>query len=153
MHIHRYKWRHYFIVRSHQKPSRKVDACCISRMYVTAFTDGHVEVTYISVHTAHELGTSELPHLPLPKGVKEEVALKISMGIPSERIMEGIYSTADVCICIYNYTSSILVVDIDTDNILNHCCRYKGRYRQPYQKRVIRTVCSSKTLHNKTRYY
>ena len=67
------KWRHYFIccrdgksrmntqprqtskVRSHQKPSRKVDACCISRMYVTAFTDGHVEVKYISAHTAHEL--------------------------------------------------------------------------------------------------
>ena len=87
-------------VRSHQKPSRKVDACCISRMYVTAFTDGHVEVKYISAHTAHELGTSELPHLPLPKGVKEEVALQISMGIPSERIMEGIYNTADVCTCI-----------------------------------------------------
>ena len=69
-------------------------------MYATAFTDGHVEVKYISAHTAHELGTSELPHLPLPKGVKEEVALKISMGIPSEQIMEGIYSTADVCTCI-----------------------------------------------------
>ena len=56
-------------------------------MYVTEFIDGHVEVKYISAHTAHELGTSELPHLPLPKGVKEE---KISIGIPSERIMEGI---------------------------------------------------------------
>ena len=77
-------------VRPHQKPSRKLDACCISRMYVTEFTDGHVEVKYISAHTAHELGTLELPHLPLPKGVKEEVALKISMGIPAERIMEGI---------------------------------------------------------------
>ena len=112
-------------------------------MYVTASTNGHVEVKYISAHTAHELGTSELPHLPLPKGVKEEVALKISTGIPSERIMEGIYSTADMYahVHVYNYTSSILVVDIDTDNILNHCCR---RYRQPYQKRGIRTVCSSK---------
>ena len=58
-------------------------------MYVTEFHDGHVEVKYISAHTAHELGTSELPHLPVPKSVKEEIAMKISMGIPSERILEG----------------------------------------------------------------
>ena len=95
-------------VRPHQKTSRKLDACCISRMYVTEFTDGHIEVKYISAHTAHELGTSELPHLPLPKGVKEEVALKISMGIPSERIMEGIYICMYSTVCIY--TSTIHVV-------------------------------------------
>ena len=56
-------------------------------MYVTEFHDGHVEVKYISAHTALELGTSELPHLPVPKSVKEEIAMKISMGIPSERIL------------------------------------------------------------------
>ena len=78
--------------RPHQKPSRKVEACCISRMYVTEYKDGHVEVKYISAHTAHELGTCELRHLPLPRSVKEEIAIKISMGIPSERIMEGQYT-------------------------------------------------------------
>ena len=60
-------------------------------MYVTEYKDGHVDVKYISAHTGHELGTSELCHLPLPKSVKEEIAMKISMGIPPERIIEGYY--------------------------------------------------------------
>lgn len=58
-------------------------------MYATEFKDGHVEVKYISAHTGHELGMPELPHLPLPNSVKEEIAVKINMGIPPERIMEG----------------------------------------------------------------
>ena len=100
MHTHTdMKCRHYFICcrdgksrtntqkrqteknRPYQKPSRKLNACCISRMYATEFNDGHVEVKYISAHTAHELGVPELPNLPLPKSVKEEIAVKISMGI------------------------------------------------------------------------
>ena len=75
-------------VHSHQKPSRKVEGCCISRMYDTEFHDGHVEVKCISAHTSHELGTTELPYLPLPKGTKEEIAIKLTMGI-SEKIMDG----------------------------------------------------------------
>ena len=59
-------------------------------MYVTGFIDGHVELKCISAHTAHEHCTSEFPHLPWPIGVKEEIAMKTSIGIPSERIMEGI---------------------------------------------------------------
>ena len=58
-------------------------------MYVDEYADSHVEVTYISAHTNHELGASELPHLPLPESVKEEVATKVSRGIPPEIIQRG----------------------------------------------------------------
>ena len=33
-----------------------------------------VEVTYISAHTGHELGTSELQFLPLPESTKPDIA-------------------------------------------------------------------------------
>ena len=68
----------------HQRPTRKLNATCISRMYVDEFVD-HVEVKYITAHNGHELGVCELPFLPLPPSVKESVAIKISQGIPSER--------------------------------------------------------------------
>ena len=77
------KARHYFIccqsgshlinkdkrktkeVHPHQKESRKLDSTCISRLYyVDKHGDGHVSVEYIWAHT-HELGPSELKHLPL----------------------------------------------------------------------------------------
>ncbi len=55
--------------RPHQKPTRKLNALCLSRMYVDEFNDNHVEVMYISAHTNHQLGPIEIPVLPLPKGV------------------------------------------------------------------------------------
>lgn len=58
-------------------------------MYVNEYIDGHVEVTYITAHTNHELGATELPHLPLPDSTKKEIALKVSKGIPPERIQDG----------------------------------------------------------------
>ena len=58
-------------------------------MYVNRFIDNHVEVTYVSAHTGHELGTCELPFLPISQSVKEAVAIKLSQGIPTERIMDG----------------------------------------------------------------
>lgn len=58
-------------------------------MYVTEYKDGKVIVEFISAHSGHDLGVTELPHLPLPKGTKKEVAMKLSLGIPPERIMEG----------------------------------------------------------------
>ena len=61
-------------------------------MYVTEYLDGKVEVKYISAHSNHDLGNTELPHLSLPKGVKEEIAIKLSLGIPPERIMDGKYN-------------------------------------------------------------
>lgn len=100
------KTRHYFIccrsgkhrinkcprktkcLRPHQKESRKLDSTCISQLYVDEHGDGHVSVTYISAHT-HELGSSELKHLPLPDSTKQEVSMKISLGVPTERILEG----------------------------------------------------------------
>lgn len=100
------KTRHYFVccrsgkhrinkhqrktkeVRPHQKESRKLDSTCISRLYVDEYGDGHISVTYISAHT-HELGPGELKHLPLPQSTKQEVAMKISLGVPTERILDG----------------------------------------------------------------
>ena len=75
-------------VRPHQKESRKLNSTCISRMYVDEHGDGHVSVNYISVHT-HDLGPQELKHMPLPESTKEEVTMKISLGVPPERILEG----------------------------------------------------------------
>ena len=62
-------------------------------MYITEFCDHHVEVTYISAHMGHELGTSELRFLPLPGSTKQVVSQKISLGIPTERILDGIIFT------------------------------------------------------------
>ena len=59
-------------------------------MYVNEYHDNHVEVDYVSAHTNHELGAKEMPYLPLPSSVKEEVAEKVNIGIPSQRIIQGI---------------------------------------------------------------
>ena len=58
-------------------------------MYVNNFHDGHVEVEYIPAHTNHTLGQDELKHLPLPISTKEEVAMKLSFGVPPTRILNG----------------------------------------------------------------
>ena len=75
--------------RPTQKPSRKINQHCLSRMYVDEYRDGHVEVMYLTAHSGHELGSNQLPYLPLPISTKENVALKISQGIPPERIIDG----------------------------------------------------------------
>ena len=75
--------------RPTQKPSRKVNQHCLSRMYVHECRDGHVEVMYLTTHSGHELGSNQLPYLPLPISTKENVALKISQGIPPGRIIDG----------------------------------------------------------------
>ncbi len=43
---------------------------------------------YISAHTDHDLGPQELK-IPLPKGTKDQVAKKISAGVPPDRILQG----------------------------------------------------------------
>ena len=75
--------------RPHQKPTRKLDGVCIFRMYVTKFKSGNIEVKYISAHSNHTIGPSEDAFLPLPTSTKEEIAMKISLGISIERIMDG----------------------------------------------------------------
>ena len=40
-------------------------------------------------HTNHQPGPHEDMYLPLPKSIREEIAIKLSSGIPAERIMEG----------------------------------------------------------------
>jgi len=70
--------------RVYQKESRKINATCLSRMYVNNFEDGHVEVEYISTHTSHNLN---IKYLPLPTSTKEEVAMKLSLGVNPNRTM------------------------------------------------------------------
>lgn len=77
--------------RPHQKDTKKLNDTCISRMYVDYYGDGRVTVMYITAHTNHQPGSCEDAYLPLPKSVHEEIAIKLSSGIPSERIMEGTY--------------------------------------------------------------
>ena len=89
--------------RPTQKPSRKVNQHCLSRMYVDEYEDGHVEVTYLTAHSGHELGSNQLLYLPLPNSTKETVALKISQGIPPGRIIDG----NSVIILIHNYFCSL----------------------------------------------
>ena len=60
-------------------------------MYVDELKNGHIAVKYISAHTGHDLGPHELKHLPLPESTKQEVSMKISLGIPPERILQGMY--------------------------------------------------------------
>lgn len=78
--------------RPHQKESRKLNSICISRMYVDKLKNDQVRVEYVSAHTGHDLGPQELKYLPLPESTKQEVTMKISMGIPPERILKGIAS-------------------------------------------------------------
>lgn len=75
--------------RLHQKASCKLNQHCLSRMYVNQYHDGSIEVQYIPAHTGHALGIDQLPALPLPKSVKNDVAHKLSKGIPTKRIIDG----------------------------------------------------------------
>lgn len=85
--------------RLNQKESRKLNFACISRMYTDEYRDGKVLVKYISAHTGHDLGPQELKCLPLPLSTKEEVARKISIGVPPNRILQGqsCYIPANKC--------------------------------------------------------
>ena len=58
-------------------------------MYTDEYESGAVCVKYISAHTGHDLGSQELKNLSLPGSTKEYVALKISSGVPPERILQG----------------------------------------------------------------
>ena len=51
--------------------------------------NGQITVRYVSAHTGHDLGPQELKHLPLPESTKQEVSTKITLGIPPERILQG----------------------------------------------------------------
>lgn len=75
--------------RFHQKLSRKLNATCLSRMYVDELGDGTVSVKYIPMHTGHNPCPKEYPFLPLPFSVRETVSLELSKGIPAKRILQG----------------------------------------------------------------
>ncbi|XP_065920282.1 uncharacterized protein [Dysidea avara] len=75
--------------RPHQKDSKKLNDTCISRIYADYYNDDHVTATHVTAHTNHTPGPHEDTYLPLPKNIKFAVAVKLSHGIPAERIMEG----------------------------------------------------------------
>ncbi len=68
-------------------------------MYVDKYHDGNIEVLYIPAHTGHDLGIDQLPALPLPKSVKNDVPHKLAKGIPATKIIEGM--------CIYKIRFNI----------------------------------------------
>ena len=76
--------------RPHQKPTRKIGVHCISRMHVDEMVNGKYMVKFISSHTGHDIGHSELPYIPLRSSTKDKIALKLSKGVACERIVEGI---------------------------------------------------------------
>ena len=61
-----------------KKKARKQCYTCLSQMYVNKFEDGHVEVEYISTHTSHTLS---IKYPPLQIRTKEEVAMKLSLSV------------------------------------------------------------------------
>jgi len=63
-------------------------------MYVDYCQDGHVTITHITAHTNHTPRHDEDKYLPIPKSMLEENAIKVSNGIPTERIMDGEFSCA-----------------------------------------------------------
>ena len=73
----------------HQKDTRKMNDICISRMYIDYHEDCQVMVMHVTAHTNNQPGPREDMYLPLPKSTWEEIAIKLSNGIPTERIMEG----------------------------------------------------------------
>ena len=72
-----------------KRQSRKIDAVCVSRMYATRHRSGVVSVKYVSSHTNHDLSLTQAKFLPLPKDVKDGIAIKLSLGIPIDRILDG----------------------------------------------------------------
>ena len=81
-----------------KRESRKINAVCISRMYVTLQSNGIVRVEYISSHTNHDLSLSQVKFLPLPKDTKDSIAIKLNLGIPIDRILDGMLK-ACTCTC------------------------------------------------------
>lgn len=78
------------LTRKHKQSRKLEDSYCLARMTATENIDtGKVSVSYISVHTNHELNVSELKYVPLPSSVRKEVEEKTALGIPIERITDG----------------------------------------------------------------
>ena len=75
--------------RHHQKSSRKLNATCLSRLYVDELVDKSVTLTYIPAHTGHKPSPEEHKFLPLPQSIRERVSLQLSQGIPAKRILQG----------------------------------------------------------------
>ena len=53
-------------------------------MYVTKFNSGKYEVKYTSADSNHTLDQSEAGFSPLPSSTKEEIVVKLSLGISIE---------------------------------------------------------------------
>ena len=85
--------------------SRKIEAVCISRMYATLHRDETVTVKYVSTHTNHDLSLAQLKFIPLPKDTKDSIAMKLNLGIPIARILDGKFYTTQVHVHVHVYTT------------------------------------------------
>ena len=72
-----------------------------------------IEVMFISAHINHPLDATELPFLPLSQSTRDEVALKVSKGISTERILKG-------------NTLIFVHLNIERDHLI---CRFSRKYR------------------------
>jgi len=63
----------------HPKPSRKLNDVCISRICVTKLKINVIK--YVAAHSNHTPGKGQDAFLPLPASTKEEIAMKLSLGI------------------------------------------------------------------------
>ena len=84
-------------------------------MYVDEHMNGRVSVHYVSTHMGHELGPQELKYLLPPESTKEEVSVKISMGIPPERILKGNHTIHFLYMYMLRYYTYTVNADVHED--------------------------------------
>ncbi|XP_053388439.1 uncharacterized protein LOC128551562 [Mercenaria mercenaria] len=76
-----------------RKGSCKINRICPARMLVNERHDGTVKVKYIHTHT-HSISLKDTRHLRIPNSIRSQIALKLSLGVPSERILQEFYEDA-----------------------------------------------------------
>ena len=68
--------------------SCKVDNACISHMKVTEDSvTGNVSVEYCCTHNSHSIN---IAHIPVPEGVKLDIAAKLHQGVKIDRILDDL---------------------------------------------------------------
>ena len=60
---------------------------------------------YVSTHTNHDLSLAQLKFIPLPKDTKDSIAMKLNLGIPIARILDGKFYTTQVHVHVHVYTT------------------------------------------------
>ena len=63
--------------------------CALPECMLTKFKAGNIEIKYVSAHSNHTTGPNKNAFLLLPTSTIEEIAMKLSLGISIEGIMNG----------------------------------------------------------------